>query len=218
MKKSCLIFIGTIILTFEIHGQSIEKVKDNLVTKIKGMIIDSSWTIKESPDLIELTYIDTFFINSVLGPLNNTNGWHNKLDTLFIKIMFEEKWSQRKLNGLRRKQEKTLEPLIEKYIAHYDSLKWRNIKSNKEIFLTRPVSYLKHWDGLTNDEKLSLRKIIRLPDAVIRGIGIFINAKYKPCGSYIEPQKVYDKVESSYQLFSEIFRTISLYKCEPIYK
>ena len=218
MKKISLICVLAILFTFKVQGQSIEKVKDKLIAKIKEKIIDHSWTLEVSRDLIELQYIDTFFINSTLGPLNNTRGWHNKQDTLYITIKLVENWSQEKYNSIKREQEKVLAPLIEKYMDYYDSLNWKNIKSNKDIFLTRPVFYLNYWDGLSKDEKSALQTIVRLPDNLIKGIGIFIDVTYNPCGSYIEPRSVFDKVETSYQLLSEIFGISSLYKCEPLYK
>lgn len=204
------------LLTLNVYGQDIESVKKKLVKKITPKVEKYSWGIKESENQIQLRYIDTFFINTSISPIYNHNGYSNKLDTLYIQIRLEDNWSQEKVDSLKRIQKAILDPMIGKFIEHYDSLKWVGIKSNKEMFLYQPVFYLSRWKGLTQKEKSQLENLIRLPDKTIDSVGLFIESTLS-CYAMIEPRDVNIKVDNAYQSFSEALG-VSLYVCEEIYK
>jgi hypothetical protein len=205
------------LLTLNVYGQNIESVKTKLVKDLTPKVAHYSWTLKEFNNKIELSYIDTFFINTSISPLNNRNGFYNKLDTLFIQVRLEDNWSQKKVDSLKSIQKAMLDPMIKKFIAHYDSLKWVGIKSNREMFLYQPVFYLMRWDDmLTQNEKNKLKNLVRLPDKTIGNIGLFIESTLS-CYAMLEPREVNIKVDNAYHTFSETLG-VSLYICEEIYK
>lgn len=204
------------LLALNVYSQSIESVKRKIVKKITPEAEKYSWKINESATQIELSYIDTFFINTSISPIYNHNGYSNKLDTLYIQIRFEDNWSKEKVDSLKRIQKAILDPMIEKFIAHYDSLNWVGIKSNREMFLYQPVFYLSRWNGLTQNEKDQLKNLVRLPDKTIGNVGLFVESTLS-CYAMIEPKEVNIKVDNAYQSFSETLG-VSLYICEEIYK
>ena len=204
------------LLTLNAYSQDIKSVQKKLVTDLTPKASQCSWLLTEFDNQIQLRYIDTFFINTSISPLRYYNGISNRIDTLYIKICLEENWNQKKVDSLKMFQKSILDPIIEKFITHYDSLKWSGIKSNREMFLYQPVFYLSHWKGLTKKERSQLENLIRLPDKTIGSIGLFIKSTLS-CYAMVEPKDVNMEVDSAYQSFSETLG-VSLYICEEIYK
>lgn len=205
------------VLGFNAFSQDIQSVKKRLVKKLTPDAVQYSWKLTEFDKEIKLSYIDTFFINTSISPIYNHNGYSNKLDTLYIHIRLEDNWPKEKVDSLKRIQKSILDPMIEKFIAHYDSLKWGGIKSNREMLLFQPVFYLMRWDDmLTQNEKNQLKNLVRLPDKTIGSIGLFVESTLS-WYAMVEPKEVNIKVDNAYQSFSEALGA-SLYICEEIYK
>jgi hypothetical protein len=209
-----LFFISS--YNIDAYSQNIESVKRKLIKDLTPKASKYSWMLTESDNQIQLRYIDTFFINTSISPLRYYNGISNKLDTLYIKIRLEENWNQKNIDSLKMFQKSILDPMIERFIAHYDSINWVGVKSNKEIFLYQPVFYLARWNGLTKKERNQLENLVRLPDKTIGKVGLFIESTLS-CYAMIEPKEVNIKVDNAYHTFSEVLG-ISLYRCEDIYK
>ncbi|MFN3402867.1 MAG: hypothetical protein ACK40G_02155 [Cytophagaceae bacterium] len=136
----------TIALTIVFCGFTIEreldidKVKTEIFKKLKKRMTNDLWSIRQESDEINLTFIDTFFINTSISPIRNENGFFNKRDTLCIQIRFEDNWSHSKFDSIKIKNKEKLDPLKSKFLAHYDSLNWTGIKLNREMFLEKPFS------------------------------------------------------------------------------
>ncbi|HSY62466.1 MAG TPA: hypothetical protein VK796_11340 [Cytophaga sp.] len=209
-----LLFISLYII--DAYSQNIESVKRKLIKDLIPKVSKYSWVLTESDNQIQLRYIDTFFINTSISPLRYYNGISNKLDTLYIKMRLEENWNENKIDSLKIFQKSILDPMIERFIAYYDSVNWVGIKSNKEMFLYQPVFYLARWNGLTKKERSQLENLVRLPDKTIGKIGLFVESTLS-CYAMIEPKKVNIKIDNAYRAFSET-TGVSLYICEGIYK
>jgi hypothetical protein len=217
MVKCILIFICIIICQLEAQSQtSIDVVKDKLALELKNAIKDSAWTIEVSKNVIELKFIEIFFENTSISPINNRTGFYNKLDTLYIRIRFEENWSTSRMDSLARNNRAVLEPLIKKYITFYDSLKWKNMKSSRGLFMEKPYTDLKHWRGLNESEKKSFLTVARLPNQVIDNIGIFADSDYK-LRTMLEPEAIMDRVLIAHTEFWKIINKGSLSKYEGKY-
>ncbi len=219
LKIFLKIFILAIICSFPAQCQnSIEVVKSDLTEKLKKRLPDKSWSIETESDEIFIRFSETFFINTSISPIYNRNGIYNKPDTIALGIKLEENWSQRKVDSIRQNNNMILEPLKYKFISHYDSLNWKNVKLNPYMFLERPYAYMKNWQKFNESEKQAIKKVIIVPDTIIEGIGIFVHSNYLPgAGMELEPSEINQKVIKAIQSFEEILGKRALFKAEERY-
>ncbi len=207
-------------LFYAAHGQnnnSIIKVKSDLYSKLEKKVKTKSWHISQDKEQIHLMFIDTFFVNTSISPLRNWNGTFNRLDTLSVKIRFEDDWNQLRFDSIRMQNKEILEPLKNKFIAYYDSIQWSGIKLNKEMFLAKPYTYIKWWRGFDAAEKKSIEEIIILPDQIINGVGVFVATDYHPLYMMIESEQANKKFFTGYDAFAEVLGEAALFKYEENY-
>ncbi|WP_028978337.1 hypothetical protein [Sporocytophaga myxococcoides] len=197
---------------------SIEVVKSNLTENLKNKLPDKSWSIENKSDEIVIRFSETFFINASISPVYNRNGIYNKPDTIKIRITLEDNWSQRKIDSIRQKNNMVIEPLKQRFIAHYDSLEWKYVKLNPNMFLERPYAYLQNWQVLNERERQAIKKVIILPDNLIGKIGIFVHSDYEPgAGMEMEPSEINQRVLTAYKSFEEILGQSALFKADERY-
>lgn len=218
MKTCASFYIFLFFLSISAYSQTIESVRKKLVTDLNPKAKKHGWKLQQSSNRIDLMFTDTFFVNTSISPLNNTNGWSNKLDTLYLRIYIEDNWTQKRYDSICFAQRALIDPLIAKYIAHYDSTNWVDaIKTNKELFLADPYFHLLRWNGCTSFEKDRLKQLTRLPEKIIETIGIFTDLNFK-CYSMIEPRGVNIKVEKFRESIVEMLGATALYGCCYTYK
>lgn len=205
------------LLKLNVYSQDIKSVKTKLVADLKPKAAQYSWKLSETKKQIELNYIDTFYINTSISPLNNRNGILNELDTIYIKIRLEDDWTQHKYDSIKYIQKSILDSLSKKFIAHYDSLEWIGIKLNKYMFSENRYSHLLWWDGLSQTEKYQLKHFTRLPEKRIGSVGLFTESNYGHCYLEIQPESVNIKINTAYKSFAEVLGWAALNKCEDYY-
>lgn len=217
--RACLTILFTF-LFYAVQAQnssSISKVKSDLYSKLEKKVKTKSWHISRDNEIIRLTFIDTFFVNTAISPLRNWNGSLNKSDTLSVKIRFEDNWNQVKFDSIKMRNRAILEPLKNKFIAYYDSLQWSGIKLNKEMFLEKPYTYIKWWRGFNETEKKSIDQIIILPDQIINGVGVFVASDYRPPYMMIESEAANKRFFAGYDAFTDVLGEAALFKYEENY-
>lgn len=218
MKISLFILITFLFYAVQAqNSNSIAKVKSDLYRKLEKKAKTKSWHISQNAEGITLTFIDTFFVNTSISPIHNRNGICNRLDTLFVKIKFEDNWNQAKFDSIKTNNKEIMEPLKNKFIAHYDSLHWVGIKANKEMFLAQPYTYIEWWRGFDAAEKKSIEQIIILPDKIIDGIGVFVATDYRPLYMMIESEQANKRFFAGYDAFADVLGEAALFKYEENY-
>ncbi len=217
MKTFFLILLSFFYCT-KIHSQDIlQQVKDQLATDLKKKINDPSWTIKIQENTIVLMFTDTFYRNSWISPLNNSRGFYNSPDTIGIVIKLENGWTIAKRDSISKKQHLLIDVLTKRYIAYQDSLKWKNTKSDREMFLESPYRTLQNWEGTSLSERLYLEHLNVLPDTIINNVGLFVDINYMPSQEMLEPEHIREKVNQAYLLFSQVLGRRALYKTKESY-
>ncbi|MEY5046696.1 MAG: hypothetical protein RLZZ175_55 [Bacteroidota bacterium] len=196
-----------------VFGQSnINEVQMDFETKLKKVTKNTNWKIESFKNEIQLKYYNTFFINTILNPLNNRNGILNKPDSIVISFKFENNWNQSKSDSIQKFNLNILNPIKERIFSYYDSTKWSGVMSNRTMFLNTP---LKHSIILGNkNDKNNLSKIIRLPDLIINNVGIFIDTDYIGYYVFIEPEVVEIEVNNFHKKLEEILGKGILSKIE----
>ncbi|MBO9701805.1 MAG: hypothetical protein J7604_16480 [Sporocytophaga sp.] len=223
MKINLKIHIKILILTFigrtpSQCQSSIDSVKSELSKQLRKKLLDNSWRIENRSDEILLHFSETFFINASISPIYNRNGIYNKPDTITVRIKLEDNWSHGKVDSVKQKNKMIIEPLKHRFIAHYDSLEWKYVKLNPNMFLERPYDYLKNWQILNEIERQAIKKVIILPDNLIGNIGIFVHSDYEPgAGMEMEPSEINQRVFNAYKSFEEILGQGALFKADEKY-
>jgi hypothetical protein len=212
-----VLFAITLFCNSEVQSQDLkEKVSHDLVRELKNSIRDSAWKVSIFDDYIRIQFTEVFFANASISPIYNRNGIYNKLDTLNILIRLERNWSVSRMDSLSKNNRSILEPLIQKYIRYQDSVKWKNLKSSRELFLERPYSDLKNWSSLSASEKRAFETIQRLPNCVIDSVGIFVDSDFVP-QPMLEPEAIMDRVLTAHAAIWKILNRDSLARYEHKY-
>ena len=122
-------------------------------------------------------------------------------DSMTITLTFQENWSQKILEETSKLNTSLIDPLSLKFIAAMDSINWEGVKLNENMFLANEVLYLpllRSITKFTDEDMENYRKIQRLPDFIVDGIGIFLDTKPNYGCQYIK------EIENDNLLFEQL--------------
>ena len=129
---------------------------------------------KSSDDELTWMQIDTFTVKYYNSALR---GGTPKLDTLTIKLRFENDWDSLRIRRIKNRNQFLISELSLVYRNYMDSIDWRGYKITKGGFESDKVGHLKmkYPIPFTEIQRSKIDMIQRCPDFLFEGMGVFLD-------------------------------------------
>ncbi len=173
-------FIGiisvTAIMSFaeNSHAQnSVKSYSDTLYAQILDYDVNAI-TIIENPDNITWLQIDSFTVQQFNSAIR---GHGPSLDTLTISFYLENGWDSIRIERTKKRNTELITELSKIYRNYMDSIEWKGFKITESSFESDIVMHLKmkYPVQFTQEQKQMIDQIIRCPNFIHQGIGVFLN-------------------------------------------
>ncbi|WP_027420348.1 hypothetical protein [Crocinitomix catalasitica] len=135
---------------------------------------NTSLVNKSSNDELIWMQIDTFTVHYYNSALK---GGTPKLDTITIKLRFENNWDSLRIEQTKNQNQILINQLSFIYRNYMDSIDWRGYKITKGGFESDKVGHLKmkYPIPFTEIQKSKIDLIQRCPDFLFEGMGVFLD-------------------------------------------
>lgn len=217
IRKKCLISLF-VLMSFNCFCQGNKIILRDSVYDILKQKSYGFECIKLDDNKLKLIYIDTFLVRNNVSPIRG----FQKRDTLSITLSFEENWDSIKVNHIRFQNKEIIDPLSIKFIHFMDSISWKGVKTNKNIFKNDKVKQLRYFGFMTqftDIEKMTLNKLKRIPDFLFLNYGVFLECKPNLFYQNIvekEIEKIY--LERLNFISNDVFKTHEIIYGKEIYE
>ncbi|MCH2234532.1 MAG: hypothetical protein MK078_09790 [Crocinitomicaceae bacterium] len=179
-------YLVLLILFLSLNGIAQDSAKEVCASKLKELqkSKDGLWRFDSDTSLIWV-YRDTF------TTMNRTSAIRRRAqaDSIVITLKFQDNWSADKMEKTSVKNTAIIDPLSEKFIAALDSMNWEGLKLDKQTFLSNKMLYLPYLRSITKfteEDMANYNKVVRLPDFLINGVGVFLDGSPNYAYQYID--------------------------------
>ena len=179
-------YLVLLILFLSLNGIAQDSAKEVCASKLKELqkSKDGLWRFDSDTSLIWV-YRDTF------TTMNRTSAIRRRAqaDSIVITLKFQDNWNADKMEKTSVKNTAIIDPLSEKFIAALDSMNWEGLKLDKQTFLSNKMLYLPYLRSITKfteEDMANYNKVVRLPDFLINGVGVFLDGSPNYAYQYID--------------------------------
>ncbi|OJJ21109.1 hypothetical protein BKI52_11105 [marine bacterium AO1-C] len=144
-----------------------------LIKNLKQVDIHKKWKTQTTAQGITYILRDTMvFCPYPVNPVRRDG--IPGLRTYKLTLTFEANWDTPKVREVKKRNAPMLATIKKRLITYCDSIHWRAM-TNKIWINERPLDFTYIVENWTNEEKIIIARVKRIPNFIYKGIGIFVD-------------------------------------------